>query len=94
VYYRDLNQIWEVLLQAGFFLCPIVYPLSTIPEQYLPYYMLNPITDFIAIYRDIFLYGKLPSPVTIAIVVVSGIILYLIGRFLFGKLERRFAEEV
>ncbi|MDD1711067.1 MAG: ABC transporter permease [Methanoregulaceae archaeon] len=94
VYYRDLNQIWEVLLQAGFFLCPIVYPLSTIPEQYLPIYMLNPITDLITIYRDIFLYGQLPSPATIAIVVISGVILFSIGRLLFDKLERRFAEEV
>lgn len=94
VYYRDLNQIWEVILQAGFFLCPIVYPLSSIPEKYLPYYMLNPITDFIEIYRDILLYGQLPSPKMIAIVVVFGLILFIIGRLLFGKLERRFAEEV
>ncbi len=27
VYYRDLNQIWDVLIQIGFFLSPIVYPL-------------------------------------------------------------------
>lgn len=36
VYYRDLNQIWEVIVQLGFFLCPICYPLSTIPENIYP----------------------------------------------------------
>src|SRR5271157_6351783 len=27
VYFRDLNQIWDVLIQIGFFACPIMYPL-------------------------------------------------------------------
>ena len=26
--YRDLNQIWEVVIQAGFFIAPIIYPLG------------------------------------------------------------------
>jgi lipopolysaccharide transport system permease protein len=52
VYYRDLNQIWEVLLQIGFFLSPIVYPISLIPQKYKLYYNLNPITRLIEIYRD------------------------------------------
>ena len=26
--YRDLNQVWDVVLQAGFFLAPIIYPLE------------------------------------------------------------------
>jgi lipopolysaccharide transport system permease protein len=31
VYYRDMNQIWDVLIQIGFFLSPIVYPLTLMP---------------------------------------------------------------
>jgi ABC-2 type transport system permease protein len=30
VKYRDINYIWEVILQAGFYLTPILYPLSRI----------------------------------------------------------------
>jgi ABC-2 type transport system permease protein len=30
VKYRDMNYIWEVILQAGFYLTPILYPLSRI----------------------------------------------------------------
>ena len=43
VYYRDPNRIWEVIIQMGFFLSPIVCSLSVVPEEYLPYYMLNPV---------------------------------------------------
>ena len=32
--YRDLNQVWDVVVQAGFFLAPVVYPLGIIPERY------------------------------------------------------------
>jgi lipopolysaccharide transport system permease protein len=94
VYYRDLNQVWEVLLQAGFFLVPIVYPISVIPEQYLPIYLLNPITVIIEIFRDILIYGKVPPPMYIAYTAVIAVILLAAGQLLFKKLERRFAEVV
>src|SRR3989337_3199844 len=94
VYYRDLTQIWEVLLQIGFFLSPIVYPLSLIPEKYMVYYMLNPITRLIEMYRDTLLYGKLPDLTDFGIVILFGIIMFVFGSWLFRKLSRRFAEEV
>lgn len=94
VYYRDLNQIWEVLLQLGFFLAPVVYPLTTVPAQYLNIYMLNPVTNFMQIYRDILLYAQTPSLVSIAFVLVSAIISLAAGAAVFKRLERRFAEEL
>src|SRR5437868_15306644 len=30
VKYRDLNYIWEVIMQAGFYITPIIYPMSRI----------------------------------------------------------------
>lgn len=30
VKYRDLNYIWEVILQAGFYITPIIYPMTRI----------------------------------------------------------------
>jgi lipopolysaccharide transport system permease protein len=94
VYYRDLNQIWEVLLQLGFFLSPIVYPLSTVPAEYLNIYMLNPVTVFLQIYRDILLYAQTPSLTSIAFVLLSAVISLAAGAAVFKRLERRFAEEI
>ncbi|HTX43646.1 MAG TPA: ABC transporter permease [Methanocella sp.] len=94
VYFRDLNQIWDVLLQLGMFLSPIVYPISVIPEQYRPIYLLNPITCVISMYRDIFLYGYIPQISDLLIVVVSIAVLLSAGTLTFNKLSRRFAEEV
>jgi lipopolysaccharide transport system permease protein len=78
VYYRDLNQIWDVLLQAGFFLSPIVYPISIVPEKYLSYYMANPVT----------------VTTDMAFILAASGVMLLAGTFLFSRLERRFAEEI
>lgn len=94
VYYRDLNQIWDVVLQAGFFLSPIVYPISVIPAVYLGYYMLNPMTLLMEIYRDCLLYGTMPSLIGIFWVVSAGCLIAVGGSLLFHHLERRFAEVI
>lgn len=94
VYYRDMGQIWEVAVQAGFFLSPIVYPLSIIPEQYQSIYLLNPMTVLIGMYRDIFIYGTVPGLYDIALVIVFGVAMIAIGSYTFNKLSRRFAEVV
>lgn len=94
VYYRDMNQIWDVILQIGFFVCPVMYPLSIVPDKYLFYYMLNPVTRLIGMYRDIFLNGTIPKLSDFAIVLIFGISMLIIGSMIFKKLSRRFAEEI
>src|SRR5271157_4211251 len=94
VYFRDLNQIWQVAIQLGFFLCPIVYPLSYIPEKLQAYYMLNPVTRVIGMYRDIFLNGTIPGLSDFLVVLAFVAILLIVGNLVFSKLSRRFAEEV
>jgi lipopolysaccharide transport system permease protein len=92
VYYRDLNQIWEVIIQLGFFLSPIAYPLSVIPEKYTFYYLLNPVTVLMEMYRNFLLYGIGPTPLSFLYIIFVGIFLTAIGLVIFKKLERRFAE--
>lgn len=94
VYFRDLNQIWDVAIQLGFFMSPIVYQLSLVPEKYQALYMLNPVTMIITINRDIFLRGTLPGLYYILFVVGFAAALLIAGSLVFGRLSRRFAEEV
>ena len=42
--YRDLNQVWDLMVQAGFFLAPIIYPLGILPERFHFYLYLWPPT--------------------------------------------------
>lgn len=48
VKFRDVSYIWEVILQAGFYLTPILYPLSKITNLTLQkLIMLNPMAQAI-----------------------------------------------
>ena len=94
VYFRDMSQIWEVLTRTLFFASPVMYPLSIIPSNLLPYYLMNPMTQFILIYRDVMVDGTLPSLQSTAIVVGFAVGATLVGTFTFRRLERRFAEAI
>lgn len=46
VKYRDIGYIWEVILQAGFYLTPILYPLARITNlTFQKLIMLNPMAQ-------------------------------------------------
>jgi lipopolysaccharide transport system permease protein len=94
VYFRDVNQIWEVLVTTLFFCSPIVYPLSIVPAYLMSYYLLNPVTLLIGMYRDVMVAGDLPSLYSTVVVIGFAIAAYLVGSFAFSKLQRRFAEEM
>jgi ABC-type polysaccharide/polyol phosphate export permease len=59
--YRDLNQVWEVVTQAGFFFCPIIYPLGVIPERFHFYLYLWPPTAIIEFSRAVLIERQAPS---------------------------------
>jgi lipopolysaccharide transport system permease protein len=94
VYYRDIGQIWDIALQAGFFLTPILYDASLIPRRYLVAYSLNPMTRVIGSIREILYYGTLPTIADFATILTSELLLLVVGYLVFRRLEPRFAEEL
>lgn len=45
---RDLSNIWDVIIQAGFYLTPIIYPLAMLPnELFQKILLLNPMAQAI-----------------------------------------------
>lgn len=61
VRYRDLNQVWDVVVQAGFFVSPIVYPLDVLPEHLHRWLYLWPPTAVIEFSRSVLIAGVAPS---------------------------------
>ena len=92
--YRDLNQLWDIGLQLGFFLSPIVYAANLIPARYRLLYSLNPMTALIESARSVLIGQSFPSALDSTVVLSSTAIVLLIGYVVFRSLERRFAEEL
>ena len=102
VKFRDVSYIWEVVLQAGFYLTPILYPLSRINSLTLKKFMLlNPMAQamqdvrYAAITHDTTTIHKLFKggydefiPFVIVTLVLVGGVLY------FKKESKYFAENI
>ena len=70
--YRDLNQVWDLVTQAGFFFAPIIYPIGMLPEKYHIYLYAWPPTPIVEFTRDALVRGVTPSvPGHLALVLLS-----------------------
>jgi homopolymeric O-antigen transport system permease protein len=92
--YRDLNQIWDVALQAGFFLAPVIYPLDILPERLHFYLYLWPPTSVIQFSRDVLVAGSIPTFKAHALLIGSAALSFLIGLAVFRKYAPRAVERL
>ncbi len=94
VYFRDVQFIWRLIVQIGFFATPILYPITIFPEKIRWVVMLNPMAQIIIMMRDCALYGTAPEALSLAYVAVSTLALLFVGYVIFDRLEPRFAEAI
>ena len=103
VYFRDVQHLVNILLQVLFYTCPIVYPVRYVPVHahiaghtipLLRIYNLNPLVRFIACYRDAMYNLRFPPMWDLAYITMWAIGMLAFGMWMFGKFDRRLAEEV
>lgn len=104
VRFRDINYIWEVVLQAGFYATPILYPITmvmTISPIAAQLMMLNPVAQII---QDARYFAITPATSTLTSIfnnpyihivpLVIVCIFAIIGVLYFRKKSPSFAEEI
>ncbi|MGE7950641.1 ABC transporter permease [Lysinibacillus xylanilyticus] len=94
VYIRDLAYTVGVLLNILFYVTPIFYPISLVPEFMHPIMNLNPLTYVIEGYRDAVFAGKFPDWGSFLVFTLSGYVFMLLSIWLFRKLKRGFADVI
>lgn len=94
VFFRDLRYILDVVLMAWFWLTPIAYPMSLLPDQYLFFYKLNPMTLFVTAYREVLLNGVLPMPKYWVVIFIATLGSLVVGYLSFLRIRKRLAEEI
>jgi ABC-type polysaccharide/polyol phosphate export permease len=87
VFFRDVAHILQVLLQAWYFLTPIMYPLDIISSKYRAIFRLNPLLYPINGFRLAIYYGLLPSPLSMAASVAGGLLACYLGYRLFQRFQ-------
>ena len=90
--YRDLNQVWEVVTQAGFFVAPIVYPIDIIPERFHFYLYLWPPTPIIQFSRSVLVDGVVPTARAHLFLTLETAVVLIAGILVFRRYAPRAAE--
>jgi ABC-type polysaccharide/polyol phosphate export permease len=90
--YRDLNQVWEVVSHAGFFVAPVIYPLDILPERTHLYLYAWPPTPIMMFTRAVLIDGTVPTPFAHALLLIETAAVLAIGAFLFRRQAPRVAE--
>jgi lipopolysaccharide transport system permease protein len=92
--YRDVSYSLAYILNLAFFVSPIVYPASAIPERFRDIYHLNPFVGIVEGFRWSFL-GKGDPPDPNDVVAFGFTCLFVLsGIWFFRKVERVFADIV
>lgn len=92
VFFRDLTQVFGMILNLGFFLTPIVYPSSAIPEKFIWIFDINPFYYIVEMYRDILVRGKLPDAVSFIFPAVFSLVIFFAGYHIFNKTKEAFKD--
>ena len=93
IFFRDVERILNVGLMLWFYLTPILYPISMVPDKYKWMFYFNPAAPLVIAWRSLFL-DNIISWEHILYSFVYGITFLLIAIWLYNKLKWRFAEVI
>jgi len=92
VFLRDVGQTIGIVTTIMMFLSPVFYPVSTLPEEYQPWMMANPLTFIIEQSRAVLVWQQLPDWQGLGIYTLSSIVIAWLGYVWFQKTRKGFAD--
>jgi lipopolysaccharide transport system permease protein len=95
VIWRDIQWIWPVIMQAGFFLTPVMYSMDIFKGfSYAWVLQLNPMSAVLDSLRYVMINRPVPILNDMVYAAIIAVIAIVVGWLVFNKLEPRFGEEV
>lgn len=92
VYLRDVSQFMGMVVTVLMFLTPIFYPVSSLPEQYRHYLLINPLTPAVELSRDVLFWGRVPDFSMLALYTLATALIAWLGFAWFQKTRKGFAD--
>ncbi|MBT8040743.1 MAG: ABC transporter permease [Gammaproteobacteria bacterium] len=94
VKYRDVGMAVPFLVQIWMYLCPIVYPITLVPERFKTLYSLNPMVGVIEGFRWSLLGTASPDWSAIGISAAAMLAILVSGLYYFRRAESWFADVI
>ena len=90
VYFRDMLHLYNVIVMAWMYLTPIFYPINALPEKVASLLQLNPMYHYVTFFREVVLYGTIPSGTVWLGSAGFAVLALSVGLFIFHKLQKNF----
>lgn len=94
VTFRDLQHLYGVLITAWLYLTPIFYPIDMLPDWVKHIVHMNPIANIIEMFRDVVMYGVVPSAMLQVKCLGACAIVMVLGLWVFYKQQDTFILKV
>jgi lipopolysaccharide transport system permease protein len=92
VYVRDMRYVVESTNTVLFWLVPVFYPFSRIPERFIPIYLVNPVAALVMAMRNILLENKAPAHSLLVNLTIAATVMLIVGFVTFRRLQRHFYD--
>lgn len=94
VFFVDVVDVYGILLSAWFYLTPIIYPLSIVPEKFAAFIRFNPMNILLEIFRSLIYYGEVPSLLKFGGAALMSVVSLLVGWWVFTRKVDEFAYRI
>lgn len=97
VFFRDIEFLWGVIATMWMYATPIIYSLSMFKNRgtWIPHLMqFNPMYHYVTFIRSIVIEGKSPSIESYLICFGFGLLMLLVGGFVFKKTQDKFVLHI
>jgi ABC-type polysaccharide/polyol phosphate export permease len=99
--FRDVQHLVGALLLPLFFLTPVLYPLSGLPQSVLHHHTIvqllryaNPLSPAVEAIRAPLFYGNVPSWIDVVYVCAAAVVALALGALTFRRIDDQIAVEV
>lgn len=92
VRFHDIGYLWNIALQVGFWMTPILYSELNVPEDWRWIVWWNPVARILVDSRRSLVYGTFPGLRGFVITTVYSIVILIVGVLVFKRLQAKVAD--
>lgn len=90
IFFRDIQYLYRLFTQIVMYGSAVFYNITILPEKIQEIFYVNPIFVCITYFRDIVIYGVIPSAVIHAILAIYAFVLLTVGFWIYKKYNYKF----
>lgn len=91
-YYQDVEYALGALIRVFFFVTPVMYPTTEIPEQYRFWFLFNPMATICEGFRSVLPGYHAPEPIHLLSTVIVALLTLGLGIFVYRRMSAQLPE--